>query len=146
MESKLQFISFGSERIPLDKIKEYYIANGTETSEEREQRKKNSSGNGTAFGMFKGSMAATPIAVPLMTIANPALGVGALAVGAVAGAVKGNKKNEKKFEENPKNATLDHSVLVIKLYKGFPKMYHADSCGFDIYEKRRELDTLFHVR
>lgn len=146
MESKLQFISLGSERIPLDKIKEYYIADGTETSEEREQRKKNSSGNGTAFGMFKGSMAATPIAVPLMTIANPALGIGALAAGAVAGAVKGKKKNEKKFEENPKNATLDHSVLVIKLYKGFPKMYHADSCGFDIYEKRRELDTLFHVR
>lgn len=40
MENKLQFISFGSERIPLDKIKEYYIADGTETSEEREQRKK----------------------------------------------------------------------------------------------------------
>lgn len=87
-------------------------------------------------------MAATPIAIPLMTIANPVLGVGAL----TAGAVKGKKKNEKKFEENPKNATLDHSVLVVKLYKNFSKMYHADSCGFDIYEKRRELDALFHVR
>lgn len=108
--------------------------------------KKNSSGNGSAFGIIKGGMAATPIAIPLMTVANPVLGVGALAAGAVAGAVKGKKKNEKKFEENPKNATLDHSVLVVKLYKGFPKMYHTDSCGFDIYEKRRELDALFHVR
>lgn len=102
MENKLQFISFGSERIPLDKIKEYYIADGTETSEEREQRKKNSSGNGSAFGIIKGGMAATPIAIPLMTVASPVLGVGALAAGAVAGAVKGKKKMKKSLRKTPK--------------------------------------------
>lgn len=148
---KETMIEIGKERILKDNIKAYYIVSNQETEQERQDRKDAAKMfKGYTGGMKSGVLGIVPGTLALCITANPVIGAGAIVAGGVIGYVsgskKGSKKAEKKFENNIKNASLDHSVLIIKTKKGANKSYSADSCGFDIYEKCKELDEIFGVR
>lgn len=138
---KKVFVQFGTENIPVDTISACSLDKNIETAAQKAKRKKDDVGFSTFSGGWLGSVAAAPAVVAatvLFTSGVPALAV--LAGGAAIGSVIGNRKGEKKFNDNKKNDSLDHSVLKIDLIDGKRLSFCADDCGFNIYDKYKELN------
>ena len=147
LQPKEYFIQFGDESIPVSDILGYSISSDVETQDQRKKRKSDDI-FASAFGHgFLGTVAAMVPAVPVICISatgvGAAVGLGILAGGAVAGSVAGKNKASKKFESNPQNKSLDHSVLSVRLNERGVRQYCADTCNFDIYKKCKELDEMF---
>lgn len=147
LQPKDYFIQFGDESIPVSDILEYSISSDVETQKQRKKRRSDdvsfsAFGHG-CLGTIAAAIPAVPVIAAAATGVGTAVGLGILAGGAVAGGVVGRNKASKKFESNPQNKSLDHSILSVRLNERGVRQYRADTCNFDIYKKCKELDEMF---
>ena len=139
-----KFILFGDKRVPAETIANYELKSIIETEQERAARKKLDVENGIVGGVFKGcALSVVPAAAAALF--SPVACVAIVAGATVVGGVKGKNKASEKFENDLVNKTMDHSVLEITLIDNKKMCFKADGCTFDIYEKCKELDSLFAV-
>ena len=133
------FVKFGGKTVAIDKIDSYHLKSKIETLSEKSKRRKSEVESSTLGGGAVGGFAsAVPAAIAI--VFNPPLGLGILATGLATGGIVGNRKSKKKFDNDPKNRTLDHSELIVTLKDGEVLTFCADNCNFNIYDKHKELN------